>query len=407
MPPLIGASRGCVREFDREHRFLAACALAPRSLDLSPALRRLRITQESWVRLATSGRLNQLRPQLAVYLERHGTATPADDTVHSEIETVALAHRGNGLLASAELIRILGALQARGIRAVAFKGPAFATFVGDGPQLREMTDLDVLIDASSIRPSVEALEPLGYRTLLPPQAVASSWLGTATKELTLSGPHASTTLELHWRLAPAWCPAAITAPEVFARVTERDFFGSRILWPYAEELLLLHIADGMKSGGCGMRWIGDLAAILRGAHLDWDRVGDVARRNGGLDSVRIGLAMVDTLSRETARACEIEELVVDLQPPARMLVRQAQGSARLRRAIGSVRKRLACDLRLRGPLQHFVWALQVADDPFQCARAIARYLLGPALADLASMPPQGLSDAHLRLRAFTRRLGAT
>ncbi len=394
-----------VPSIDPEHQLLLACALAPPELDLSAAVRRLAGGIGSWETVAAAATLNQLRPQVAARLAGLETSAPAAGTVR-ELEAVARGYRGRTLLLAAELARILDALAAAGIRAVPFKGPAFAALTGMGAQSREAADLDVLIDPSAIHASVDALRPLGYQACAPPQAIASPWLPAAACELGLVATRGSILLELHWRLAPGWCPVTIAAPEVLLHASARDLFGTRILWPAAEELMLMHVADGMKSGGCGIRWLGDLAAIARGSDLDWSRVRDTALRNGGLNCVRVALAVLDEAGQEAARACAVQALAVELPPAAQGLAREARLRPMLGRAVDAIHRRLFNDERLERPIERFRWALQLADHPGEIAGAVLRYLLGPAVPDLALMPPEGLSDLRLRLRALRRRLGA-
>jgi len=172
------------------------------------------------------------------------------------------------------------------------------------------------------------------------------------------------------------------------------------------EALLVHVADGMKSGGSGVRWLADLLAILRAGGIDWPRTRAIAERSNGLDTVRIALALADALASGLAALFERSDLALDLPPAARVLGGEARANARLARAVHAIRNRLRRDARLVGATAHFLWALQVADRPTRVAAAIARCASGPTIADLAAMPPEGLSDALLRLRALRRRLKA-
>ena len=121
---------------------------------------------------------------------------------------------------------------------------------------------------------------------------------------------------------------------------------------------------------------------------------------------RVSFAVANALSAELAASIECPDLPLDLPSSARLLAGEARANTRLARAVRAIRDRLRMDARLVGATAHFRWSLQVADRPTRTAVSIARYASWPTIADLAAMPPEGLSGAPLRLRAFRRRLTA-
>ena len=91
-----------------------------------------------WWDLYRSASLAQLRPQVAQWAGE--AAGIVAEEVASLLRADALAHRGRGRMLAAELLAMLAALRREGIRAMPFKGPAFASLVlGDRP--RECNDL--------------------------------------------------------------------------------------------------------------------------------------------------------------------------------------------------------------------------------------------------------------------------
>ena len=384
---------------------LLASALAPPGACAQSAVARASREIRSWERLAAAAAGSQLRPRLARLI---ASVEPDGEDARAARDALvrdACAHEGRGRLMAAELIRVHSALTRAGIEAAPFKGPSLAQFVGDGTGTREMNDLDLIIDASSLARAADALSNLGYAPALPRRALECPWLARVSNEAAFLGPGAML-LELHWSLAQPWCPAPIRARDVLSRLGVRDFHGASLPWPQPEELLLILVADGVKPGGGGLRWVGDLADLLRKrAALDWDRVAGTARENGGLNSVRIALALVEDLSRDVARALELPKVVVELPPPAMELAREARRSKRLAAAIEAMRARLAADGGFENPAESFRWAVQVSDRPAHALARILAYLTGPSVADLAAMPREGLGDARLRARALRRRLG--
>jgi hypothetical protein len=386
-----------MHSFDLPHHLMVACALGASESGLRAAFERAIPGAASQALLDAAAR-NQLRPQLAPYA---GVLRgPHAAQVAAQLETCAAACRGLGLFAAAELKRVLQALHEGGIDAVTFKGPAFATFFGTGPALREMTDLDVLVDERNLRDATDVLRGLGYRPLLSDGALASASLVRIANEVPLRHD-SGTLLELHWRFAPPWCPASIAARDVLARVHPRDFHGVHMLWPGVEELLLVHVSDAMKSGGCGIRWVGDVAAILRSATLDWERVRAIARRNEGLNSVRIALAIVEDLCDGASGALGLP-LDAGLDGAAKSLAAEARRVPRLARALDAAKRRLGDDAHITRPAESLAWAVRIADRRARVVAEIVRHLAGPSVTDLEQLPPN-VSAMSLRAHALRRR----
>ena len=390
------------RQLDPELGALLACALAPAGVDLSSVLATACAAAFDDDRILERATRYQVRPQLAAHVERMALAGAR--AIQPRLTTFAGAARGQGLLMAGELVRVLDGLRAAGVLVVPLKGPVFAELVGQGAGAREMNDLDILVQPHEVGAAVRALAPLGYTPILPPQALASPWLTRVTSEIGLLGHGDTMLVELHWQLSPAWYPAPCAVADVMARRRERTFLQGHVTWPAAEELFLVHVADALKSCGQGLRWIADLVQILRcHADLDWAHVREVAARRGGVNSVRVALAVARDLTHDTARMLDVPDLALALPPPARTLADEAERVPRLAAAVRSIRRRLHADAGMDGALPQFLWALRLADRPLRGAWAIARHLAAPSVADLAAMPPQGESDARLRWRALRRR----
>jgi len=267
-----------------------------------------------------------------------------------------------------------------------------------------MTDLDIVVQVCDLGKGAVSLEALGFESTLRPAAISSRWLAFASHELGFVRPQDGLTIELHWRQGPAWFPTPVVPDDAFARMAERDFLGAAILWPAAEELLLMHVADAMKSCGCGMRWMSDLVAILRcHPELDWEHLRDIARRRAGLATLATAMAALRAALAEASQALG-EPIGFELPQPARALASMADERPRLARAARAILARIASDTRETRALAHFSWAVQIADHRVAAAGAVARYLAGPAIPDLSTMTAADESALSLRWRALRRRL---
>ena len=383
-------------DLDLEHRLLLASALAP-----AAALRCEALAQVDWARLEAACTAHQLRPRLSAFLEAAADDGVAPTGLRARMKTIADAHAGHGLMQAAELRRVLQSLASAGVRAMPFKGPSFASFFADGPRHRECADLDLLVCVGDVARAATALAAIGYKPALPLAALASHWLRLATDELALTRDADGGLVELHWRLGQRWFPAAIAVEDAWTRAEVRDFLGVEVAWPRPEELLLLHVTDGMKAGGTSLRWMADVAAIVGASQdIDWEVVRAIAARRGGLRTVRIALCAVERAAREAAGWAGVGW---EWARGARTMA--AECSRRDLAAVDQMFDRIRADATLGQACAHIRWAVRIADRRLRVLGETGRYLAGPANADLRHMSASEVPGIALRWRALRRRIG--
>ena len=357
-----------------------------------------------WEALYRSAALSQLRPQVAQWASAAGGIVP--DDIASVLRADALAHSGRGGLLAGEMLAVLDALGANGIRAFPFKGPAFAHLVLEG-QARECNDIDIFVDAANLREAIPLLLGLGYAPALSATALESPWLTMVSSDLGMRNSRSGILLEVHWRTAPPWYRPPIDAADVFATLAENEIFGCSILWPASAELVLLHVADGMKSGGWGLRWLADLVALLRAAdRVDWERLRAVAQSRGAMNNVRVAIALACDASESVAEWIGVPGSRLDLPPMAQQLALEGGDGTRIAAAKAELVARLAADVAMERPLEHFRWALRIADQRSHAIGGILGYLWRPAVADLEFAATAGGAGLGLRTASWMRRLRA-
>jgi hypothetical protein len=390
--------------FDVEHGLVLACALATGADDGLVVARRTTQDHIDWDRVRTVATAHGLRPAVARTLAGAATSDVCDaQTALAELALASRANEGHAKLLAGELLRILHALAAADIFAIPYKGPAFEHAMGAAPGLREMTDLDIFVRAEKLAAATRALEPLGYAPALPTRALLYPYIDRVTPEWPLLRPADGLLVELHCRVTPSWFPAPCSLDDIEARRQTLTFAGQTIAWPAPEELLLIHIADGMKSCGRGMKWIGDVVRILRRyPDMDWTRISDVASQHGGLNVIRVALALVIDCCAEITETLNAPGLGLIVPAQAEALAAEARRSRRLAAAVAGVRLALQNDSPLPGAVAHFRWSIRVSDRPLHAVGAVARYLSGPAIADLAA--PAARRILPMPISALLRRL---
>lgn len=122
----------------------------------------------------------------------------------SEIEAMASRQRAGAALLAADLAIVLDALEAEGIRALAFKGVALATQAYDDFAIRGAGDLDLLVSPQDVSRAHRVLTDAGWSRVPGYPSPGPSWAWRhhvrTDNELTLSGTHSN--VDLHWHLVP-------------------------------------------------------------------------------------------------------------------------------------------------------------------------------------------------------------
>lgn len=199
--------------------------------------------------------------------------------------------RNRALLA--ELARVLGELDRRGIPAIPFKGPVVALQAYGDIDLRTFRDLDVLIRESDADTAIDTLRGLGYAAdadgLRPAQRAAL--LRIQGQEL-LVHRESRVAIEPHWRLTPNKMAVAIDYEGFWSRARRADIGGHAMLVLAPEDQLVTLLVHGGKELWWRLNWLGDVAAFAQARpDLDWDVVVARAAAQGCRRMALLGLSL--------------------------------------------------------------------------------------------------------------------
>jgi hypothetical protein len=199
------------------------------------------------------------------------------------MHTLAGAFRANAewnLRLTGELLRVVAAARAAGLRLIAWKGPGLALAAYGHLGLRTFSDLDLLVEPRDLDAATHALLELGLQ------------LEDTQPDLrvrTFSGVDAPL-VELHWAPLPWWFASDLGVSSLhWADVAIGDG-----LVPHLSptDLLVTLCAHGIKHRWHRLQWIADVAGLIRRHDLDWRRAADVAQRTGTYRALQTGLALV-------------------------------------------------------------------------------------------------------------------
>ena len=214
-------------------------------------------------------------------------ASLRDATEHSVRTSLALA---------GDLVRLLAALRAMDVPALAIKGPISAALCYGDLGLRTFSDLDLLIDAAHVERASRCLAELGYAPVF---AVPPGWL----KQLVRSDTerlycHADghRLVDLHWELLPRGYTFSPAAEGLFAATQSVRIGATEVPTLGTEATLIFLLLHGMKHDWSSLGWLCDVAELIRqAARLDWGAVLAWSAKAGPRRFIDIGLALAHQL----------------------------------------------------------------------------------------------------------------
>ena len=282
-------------------------------------------------------------------------------------------------------------LEGEGISVLAFKGPSLAMTLYGGLSLRQCLDLDLMIRAEHVVKAAQLMKSCGYEpTPTPARPQLSPYLCRPEnprhldrgKEIQYLSPDGTFYVDLHWQFADRfWRPFTPDVARLWERAIRQDLPQGSLSTLCREDLFLALCAHGTRHRWWCLKWLVDVAEILRKADvLDWARIEEMTRirpGNGAAASVAVSLAH------------DLLEVSVPAEA-ARIL----PATARSRAFASAVRQELLCSGYSSGDEHTTLLALEgrsAARMKYRAAR-VARYpesLLRQIVAEI------GPKDRHL------------
>ncbi len=216
--------------------------------------------------------------------------------VATELQERFRANSASNLAFLHELLSILDCLQSHGIRALPLKGPVLTLAVFHKLSDRQFFDLDVLVRKADVLPALDALATLGFHQAEPSLPFSRASFRRTNKHVVLVRDGRDGMLELHWAI----CEPAFGVPIDFGRLLDRAgtvVYESRAIPNlHPENQLLVLATHGLRHGWAKLKWIADIAALIRvHPELDWERVERDAKRLGAWRTVLLSVSLASDL----------------------------------------------------------------------------------------------------------------
>jgi putative nucleotidyltransferase-like protein len=205
-------------------------------------------------------------------------------------------HRNAGynLFLTRELLMVLHLLETHGIPALPFKGPTLAAFVYGHLALRQFGDLDILVHKQDIQRTKDLLTTHGYQ--LPLTRVQEEAILKYHYHYAFVRHDGRVHVEMHWAFTRRYWPVPLDFSCLWAHRTTLSLEGTTVSVFSPEELLLILCVHGSKDHWSILKWVCDVADLLR-IHptMDWGWVMERARTSGGIYILLLGLTLAHTL----------------------------------------------------------------------------------------------------------------
>ena len=260
-------------------RLLLACARAHPTAADEAILRRLLDEDVDWARFARKTLDHGLGG-----LVGHALALLVPDRVPPEIldafQALIQQTRSGNQVNLDVLFRLMDALDAAGVEAIAFKGPALTMQAFGDLGLRGFRDLDFLIRDRDLPQTIETLHGFGYERSGNLSPAQFNQIHRLQGQEILFKPEA-VAIEPHTRLTPIKMALDIDYGGLWQRAQRKDICGRELLTFSPEDTFLVLAVHGGKELWWDIKWACDVADFSA-AHpqLDWKAIAARARAQG-------------------------------------------------------------------------------------------------------------------------------
>jgi hypothetical protein len=206
-----------------------------------------------------------------------------------------------------KLVSLSSMFENEGVRVLTFKGPSLSMAAYGGLSLRQCLDLDLIIRTDEVVKGAMLMESWGYEpTPTPARPQLSPYLCRPEnprhvnrgKEIQYLSPDGTFYVDLHWQFADRfWRPFAPDVEKLWDRAVRQDLLQGSLLALCREDLFLALCAHGTRHRWWCLKWLLDVAELLRKAEaLDWSRIEEMTRlRPGAGATASVGVILARDL----------------------------------------------------------------------------------------------------------------
>lgn len=366
------------------HTLLRACARA--SFDAAGAAPTIAETAARGVEWDAFLRLAERNRMLPLAHRALCERTDVPETVRSRLRSAYAENARHALLLAGELRRLMDALDAAGLRALAYKGPALAVRAYGHLALRTYSDLDLLVAPGDLPAAARVLRALGYASAYDFSPAQDAAFRRVDGDYPYHHPQTDGLVELHGHVSSARFVARLPTERLMARARTVPIGGGDVPAPADDDLFLALCLHGAKHRWARLEWLACAAALAVRAELDLPSLLGAADGIGARRGVLLALLLArDALGLALPPAIHRS---IEADPPLAALAAEARGLWLRPEAEGD--EAAPANLRFNGRLR---------DGAADRARYAARWLFLPSPEDWAWVRlPDALAPLYRVLR---------
>ena len=279
----------------REHELLLLCARSRVGDEDARRIQTIARGELDWDYLTGLARRHTVLPLLQRQLCAHaGDSVPRN--VRQALSEKFRDNAARNLLLAGELVRVVKLLEAEGVHALAYKGPALAASAYGDLSLRRFLDLDIIVRRRDVPRARELLRSLGFRLPVGLSRSQENVLLRSQHAIALARDGGRLTVELHWGVASRRFAAVPLAESVWARAVAVRVGGGEVKTLAPEDLLVALCVHGTKHFWERLAWVCDVAELLNSnPGLDWQLALGLARASHVERMLLLGLRLASGL----------------------------------------------------------------------------------------------------------------
>jgi hypothetical protein len=250
--------------YSPEFELVLACLRWPQEAADGDRIRSLAQQPLRWIHLLEIVQHHKVVPLFTRNLNTFAAGYIPDDPA-AVLRTSSVANAHNCLQRTADLFSLNRLFRERQIDLRIFKGIPLAITAFHDSTLRDTGDIDLLVAEKDIFPAGEILSAQGYLRFEPQARLTPRRLQSYLahqKDFSFEHPETGLVIDLHWRLfRNPWLPANARLDQV-----GEDWINlgsERIPTLPAPQLLLYLCVHGALDGWLRLKWLADIAALLR------------------------------------------------------------------------------------------------------------------------------------------------
>ncbi len=195
-----------------------------------------------------------------------------------------------------ELVQVCQAFNESGIPVIAFKGVPLAVMAYQDIILRDFDDLDLIVPQARLADAQKVLWSQGFRPLSRSRDEFQTSHFDEPYHVFVK-KNSPTPVDLQWVMAHEQFAFRLDRADIWDRCVPMSINGQLVKTLAPEELLIILCVHGSKHAWERLKWVVDVAELLRSQQLNWERVFSTATKWKCRRMLLLGLALANRLMK--------------------------------------------------------------------------------------------------------------